>query len=111
MIDPTCWPRSAALIRPGTRPLTTCTRVMCRALAITSSSAGSNGSVPFSFASSAKLDHALAADLDDRGFRQDAEVRCLFRRGHKLWVGERALHQQALELRDRVRHPRHPLVF
>ena len=43
MIDPTCWPRSAAVSRPGTRPFTTCTRSMCRAFAMTSISARSNG--------------------------------------------------------------------
>ena len=34
MIDPTCWPRSAAVSRPGTSPFTTCTRSMWRAFAI-----------------------------------------------------------------------------
>jgi uncharacterized protein len=56
MIDPTCWPRSAAVRRPGTSPFTTCTRSIWRAVAMTSSSARSNGSVPLSFASSAAFE-------------------------------------------------------
>ena len=46
MIVPTCSPRSAAVSRPGTSPFTTCTRSRWRAVAMTSSSARSSGSVP-----------------------------------------------------------------
>src|SRR5262249_35677522 len=49
MIDPTCWPRSAPVRRPGTSPFTSCTRSMWRAVAMTSRSVRSNGSVPLSF--------------------------------------------------------------
>src|SRR5215831_8935789 len=47
MTDPTCWPRSAAVRRRGTSPFTTCTRSMWCAVAMTSRSARSNGSVPW----------------------------------------------------------------
>src|SRR5262245_4287151 len=55
MIVPTCAPRSAAVSRPGTSPLTSCTRSMWRAVAMTSSRVRSNGSVPLCFARSAAL--------------------------------------------------------
>src|SRR6266702_3355740 len=68
-------------------------------------------STPAGRRSAAAIDHALSADLDDRGIRQDPEVRRRFCGGQKLWIGERALHEQPLELGDGVRHPRHPLAF
>ena len=55
MIVPTCAPRSAAVSRPGTSPFTSCTRSMWRAVAMTSISVRSNGSVPWCFARSAAL--------------------------------------------------------
>ena len=59
----------------------------------------------------AAIDHALSADLDHGGVRQDAEVRRFLCSGHELRVGERTLHQQPFELRDRVRHSGHPLAL
>jgi len=51
-IVPTCSPRSAAVSRPGTRPFTTCTFGMWRAVAMTSSIARSKGNEPSDFARS-----------------------------------------------------------
>ena len=52
----------------------------------------------------AAVDHALPADLDHRGVRQDAEVRRRLRRRQKLRVGQRPLHQERFELRCCVCH-------
>jgi hypothetical protein len=50
------------------------------------------------------VDHALAADLDHIGVRKDAEINCRLRRRDQLGVGQRALHQQRLELGRRACH-------
>ena len=52
----------------------------------------------------AAIDDALAADLDHRRIRQDAEIRRRLRRGEKLRIGQRSLHEERLELRCRIGH-------
>jgi len=50
------------------------------------------------------IDDALSADLDHGGIRQDPEVSRRVHRSHKLWIGQRTLHQERFELRGRVCH-------
>ena len=52
----------------------------------------------------AAVDDALAADLDHRRVRQDPKIGRLLRRGLKVRIGQRALHEERLQLRCRVRH-------
>ena len=52
----------------------------------------------------AAIDDALPADFDHRRVRQDSEVRRRRRLRLKLWVRERSLHEERLELRRRVSH-------
>ncbi len=50
------------------------------------------------------IDDALAADLDDAGLGEDAEIRRGLRRRLKLRIGQRPFHEKRFELRCGVGH-------